>query len=111
MGGILLSDTISVVWASFRWLVVGQRKRDVEMSRDTIVLVILAAGIAFSLGWTCLRPQRRCPKCNNLLPKYRAPENAKQMYWGGWTCPHCGVEVKASFFGRPAGYQEPDAKA
>ena len=34
-----------------------------------------------------------CPKCGAPLPTIRAPKNARQLLWGGWTCTSCGVEL------------------
>lgn len=34
-----------------------------------------------------------CPKCGAPLPTIRAPKNARQLLWGGWTCSSCGVEL------------------
>ncbi|MDP3236426.1 MAG: hypothetical protein Q8N26_26785 [Myxococcales bacterium] len=34
-----------------------------------------------------------CPKCAAPLPTVRAPKNARQLLWGGWTCTSCGVEL------------------
>ena len=40
-----------------------------------------------------LQPQRVCPDCGKLLPKFRRPKSAREMWKGGWTCPNCGCEV------------------
>jgi len=34
-----------------------------------------------------------CPRCQEKMPAARAPRNARQMLWGGWTCPRCGCEM------------------
>jgi hypothetical protein len=40
-----------------------------------------------------LMPKKRCPRCGEYLPKFRAPRSWRQALWGGSTCPHCGCEV------------------
>lgn len=40
-----------------------------------------------------LTPQRACPSCSEKLPRYRKPTSAKEAFWGGWTCPSCGLAV------------------
>lgn len=37
-----------------------------------------------------------CPECGHQLPAFRRPTNARQMMWGGWTCPHCDAELDRS---------------
>lgn len=34
-----------------------------------------------------------CPRCGSPLPVVRKPGSAKEMMWGGWTCPKCGCKV------------------
>jgi hypothetical protein len=34
-----------------------------------------------------------CPECGAPAPAIRAPKNASQALWGGWTCPGCRCEV------------------
>ena len=41
-------------------------------------------------------PHFRCPKCATPLPDIRRPKNRRQLLWGGWTCPGCGVELDRS---------------
>jgi hypothetical protein len=33
-----------------------------------------------------------CPECGKPLPRVRIPKNARQFWWGGWTCGNCGKE-------------------
>lgn len=34
-----------------------------------------------------------CPDCGTALPAFRKPANARQAFFGGWTCACCGCEV------------------
>jgi hypothetical protein len=52
-----------------------------------------ATSVIAVLLWSRFQPQRHCPRCGTHLSKFRKPENARQMMWGGWTCPSCGCEV------------------
>lgn len=45
------------------------------------------------LAWALMQPARQCPGCGALMPRVRKPANTRQMLWGGWTCPKCGVEM------------------
>lgn len=33
-----------------------------------------------------------CPKCGQVLPRFRTPKGFSEMLWGGWTCPNCGTK-------------------
>ena len=37
-------------------------------------------------------PGDECSECGEPLPIVRKPANWRQGLWGGWSCPHCGVE-------------------
>jgi len=41
----------------------------------------------------------RCPECDTPAPVVRAPQNTRQMLWGGCTCAKCGLEYDK--WGRP----------
>lgn len=34
-----------------------------------------------------------CPACDKELPRARRPTSLKQVMWGGYTCPACGVDI------------------
>lgn len=34
-----------------------------------------------------------CPRCGTRQPRFRKPQNERQMLWGGGTCPACGCEM------------------
>jgi hypothetical protein len=33
-----------------------------------------------------------CPWCRRSLPVLRKPKTARQLFFGGWICPHCEAE-------------------
>ena len=35
-------------------------------------------------------PQRKCPNCAVLLPRFSRPQNLEQALCGGRNCPNCG---------------------
>ena len=78
------------------------------MNREYLLTVILGGllGGCFVLIYTYAKPKRKCPYCGNSLPRWRIPENSKQLYWGGWTCENCGREVKVNFWGKPKDEQK-----
>jgi hypothetical protein len=55
-----------------------------------VVVIVLATRNKSKLGVNLNRV--KCPRCGALLPVVRAPANAEQAMWGGWTCA-CGCEV------------------
>jgi len=71
------------------------------MNYEHVLTGIVWGIVAFALIYTYAKPKRKCPYCGNKLPRWRIPENAKQTYWGGWTCKKCGKEVEVNFFGKP----------
>ena len=52
----------------------------------------IVGGLAV-LVFALLQPQRKCPDCATLLPKFRKPSTGTQTMWGGWTCPSCKIEI------------------
>jgi hypothetical protein len=40
-------------------------------------------------------PRRKCPDCSEVLPRFRKPDNLRQLCWGGWTCPKCGCNLNS----------------
>jgi hypothetical protein len=38
------------------------------------------------------RSVKTCERCNTELPRFSKKVSAKQLFIGGWTCPHCGSE-------------------
>jgi hypothetical protein len=52
----------------------------------------IGGGLAVLL-FALFQPRRKCPDCEEPLPKYRKPTNFRQFMWGGWTCKNCGCEV------------------
>lgn len=50
-------------------------------------LIVLIIGL--------LQGEKKCPECDQPLPKQRKPKNRRQFLWGGWTCEHCGCEIDA----------------
>ena len=59
-------------------------------------LIMLVGGIVGGLAvlvFALLQPQRKCPACATPVPKFRKPASTRQMLWGGWTCPKCGIEL------------------
>lgn len=42
-----------------------------------------------------LRKPVKCAACGAEQPKMRAPKNAQQAMWGGYTCVGCGAEIDA----------------
>jgi hypothetical protein len=60
------------------------------------ICVGLVAGLAVGVVMVIvvvLLPRKKCPQCGTLLPRFRTPQNARQMLWGGWTCPQCGLAL------------------
>ena len=56
----------------------------------------LAGGLAAGLivaPLAIFQKPKRCPECDEPLPKTRKPTNRRQMLWGGWTCENCGCEI------------------
>ena len=56
-------------------------------------IVIPTVVAATLLILTTLTPRKTCPKCKQLLPRFRKPDSVKQMIKGGWTCPTCETEI------------------
>ena len=54
-------------------------------------------------------PRRQCPRCNETLPRFRKPANARQAMLGGWNCPSCGARI--SINGRLLSEQSGDGSA
>lgn len=50
-------------------------------------------GLFFGLIITWMTKGVRCAKCKAPMPLYRKPTSFNQMFWGGWTCSKCGVEL------------------
>ena len=45
-------------------------------------------------GWFGVNLRRvRCPRCAELMPRFRWPLSFRQGYWGGCTCVKCGCEM------------------
>lgn len=75
------------------------------------LIVLLLAGLGIGLALTILTvilivqsTRRRgkmginlhktgCPDCGAAQPAFRKPANARQAFWGGWTCANCGCEI------------------
>lgn len=60
--------------------------------------VLILAAVTGVVVWLVLRyglATRRCPECNEELPKVRKPQSVSQALWGGWTCPNCGCRTTA----------------
>jgi len=65
-----------------------------------VVIAVLFAGTALVIRDSFRRAGRwginvrrvTCPRCEQLLPRIRAPKNLSQSMWGGATCT-CGCEV------------------
>lgn len=57
-----------------------------------VVLLVRGTSQRSDLGINLTKPTG-CPKCGTPLPSIRAPKNARQLLWGGWTCASCGVEL------------------
>lgn len=84
----------------------------------TLALIAFAA----ITGWAAARLVRRfwpksgdwginatrpvCPHCQTPAPRVRKPANRRQLLWGGWTCPHCGLEIDK--YGKPTGTGTPN---
>ena len=52
----------------------------------------LAGGMVVLL-FALLQSPKKCPECEEPIPKFRTPANSRQALWGGWTCSHCGCEI------------------
>lgn len=55
-----------------------------------VLLLAVFAVLAYRLG---LRQRQPCGKCGAEPPGGRRLKSAKQMLWGGWTCPACGADL------------------
>ena len=64
-----------------------------------VLLGLLLSGAAMIYKYS--KPKWRCPSCFVDLPRWRAPNNLKQAFWGGCTCPGCHREIELYFSGRP----------
>jgi hypothetical protein len=69
---------------------------------------MVIGGVAGGLGVLLvglLSPQKKCPRCGEPLPKFRAPQSGRQAMWGGWTCGKCGQEIdrRGRAIGAPPG--------
>lgn len=65
----------------------------------SLLLGALAGGLAAGLLVALLAfliPRRRCPRCDETLPRFRKPANARQAAFGGWDCPNCGAKVSVN---------------
>jgi tRNA A-37 threonylcarbamoyl transferase component Bud32 len=92
---LTMSKREGLVWYSIVWGVgVLMFVEGVLLSRSSIAIIkmFVILSTVFLLSYLFL-PQKNCPECGNPLPKYRIPENKRQVFWGGWTCPYCGCEV------------------
>jgi hypothetical protein len=69
-----------------------------------VALAFLLVYFLYKFG----RPRKRCPKCDCPLPRWRAPQTGKQVFWGGWTCPNCHQEIDVDFMGNPIKRKTPD---
>ena len=97
------------------------------MSSDVIfaVFAIVAAAVVFGLlvtgvvlvvrdtirkrgNWGLNFSTPDCRHCHAAMPVVRVPTNVRQMMWGGWTCPECGLEVDK--WGEPVPNQTGPAK-
>lgn len=59
-------------------------------------LVIGAVLTVLIVGWLMLSQKPvKCAGCGREQPKVRAPRNAQQAMWGGYTCVGCGAELDA----------------
>ncbi|MGE3975470.1 MAG: hypothetical protein AB7F59_13175 [Bdellovibrionales bacterium] len=70
------------------------------MNNEILLYLFLAVGgTAFIVYRKLTMKEKRCPKCNEVLPKYRVPARVKEVLWGGWTCQKCGTPIEVDFFG------------
>mgnify|MGYP001552493401 CR=1 FL=1 len=63
-----------------------------------ICLSVSIAGRVTRIGRMVTTPMS-CPRCACVMPKIRMPTSRRQAWWGGMTCPQCGLELDAK--GRP----------
>ena len=63
----------------------------------TVIQMVILIGLvvaALLVLTAIMRPWlRNCPRCRADIPAIRAPTSLRQMLWGGWTCPSCGLEL------------------
>jgi len=66
----------------------------------TVIFGLLALGGAIVIygtlvknGWGINPCGVSCPGCGAALPQVRRPQSIRQVMWGGWVCPNCGVQA------------------
>ena len=74
---VLLVASVAALFAYFHWM----KKKNKEKSIWGINLEALKPGTKI-----------KCPECGSELPKFRRPENMRQLLWGGFTSKNCGRE-------------------
>lgn len=65
---------------------------------DSLITGLIIGGVATALilGWMVFSQKPvKCAGCGREQPKVRAPKNAQQAMWGGYTCAGCGAEIDA----------------
>jgi hypothetical protein len=63
-----------------------------------IILFLLGGifGVVIFLGMVAialLSPEKACPNCKALLPRFRKPAGIHEAMIGGWHCQNCGARV------------------
>ncbi|MFC1461114.1 hypothetical protein ACFLQR_01170 [Verrucomicrobiota bacterium] len=63
-----------------------------------VVAVVVATVLVVALWprkgpWGINLSKVSCPKCGLRMPRWRRPDNERQMLLGGWTCRQCGCEM------------------
>ena len=59
-------------------------------------MIYVLAGVMALVAITLIAIRRgpaNCGKCGGKLPMFRLPGTAEHARSGGWTCPHCGVDL------------------
>ena len=57
-----------------------------------VIGIGLVVAVLLGLMWVMSKP-KTCPRCGMLQPRFRKPQGARELLWGGWTCPNCGCRM------------------